>query len=379
MNQIDQNSIRIAFFSSSDFTLPMISSLYENEGKLLSELAKKQWLNLKKKSLNTFPHSLLVLNTKFWNLGVINKSIKPILIVSQPDRDLRGKSVSNPIVTLARINKWDLYTPQKINNEVQLFESIVKQLDLGIVASFGQILSNDILDIACYGFINWHPSKLPLYRGPSPVQETLKNGDAESALSWIEMTEKMDGGDIYLQINQNIEKDDIFSDVIKEMALLGSQTWAIVACLKIIEEEQKNSQLKLDYMYDYSPIRQNYLQVTFTKKIDKSNKIIVAHSLTSHEVFNHYRAYHQFPGTWMKSEYFQQDIKITSIISAIDTYHFTRLVDQSTSLGHYKEWYQLKIESKNHTFLKCKEGYVEVKSITLISGKSIEFSGYYFE
>jgi hypothetical protein len=56
MNQIDQNSIRIAFFSSSDFTLPMISSLYENEGKLLSELAKKQWLNLKKKSLNTFPH-----------------------------------------------------------------------------------------------------------------------------------------------------------------------------------------------------------------------------------------------------------------------------------------------------------------------------------
>jgi methionyl-tRNA formyltransferase len=379
MNQIDQNSIRIAFFSSSDFTLPMITSLYQNEENFLSVLAKTQWTNLKAKNQSVRPQSLLNLNSKFWNLDVINKPIKPILIVSQPDRELRGKSLSNPIVAFARANKWDLYTPEKINNEVELFESIIKRLDLGIVASFGQILSTDILDMATYGFINWHPSKLPLYRGPSPVQETLKNGDSETALSWIEMTKIMDAGDIYLQIDQNTGKDDLFLDVIREMAQLGSETWAIVACLKIVEEEQKNSQLELEFIYDYSPSRQDYSQVTFTKKISKSEKNIDIHNLNYHEVFNHFRAFHEFPGTWIHSEYFHQEIKITCIISAISTHDFTELVDKSTSLGHYEEWYQLKIESRNHTFLKCKEGYVEVKSITLTSGKSIEFSGYNFE
>jgi methionyl-tRNA formyltransferase len=379
MNKIDQNSIRIAFFSSSDFTLPMINSLYENEGKLLSELAKTQWQNLQEKSLMVLPRSLITLDQRFWNLEVINKPIRPILIVSQPVRELRGKSISNPIVACALKNHWDLYTPEKINNEMELFESIVKRLDLGIVASFGQILSTDILDISTYGFINWHPSKLPLYRGPSPVQETLKNGDSQSALSWIEMTEKMDAGDIYLQIDQSIPKNFLFSDVINLMAKLGGETWAIVACLKLVEEEQKNTQLELDFTYDYSPLRQDYSQVTFTKKIDKSIKSIDVHNFTSHEIFNHFRAYSLFPGTWMKSEYFHQEIKITAIISAIDIHDFNELVEKSISLVHFKEWYQLKIDSKYRTFFKCKNGYVEVKSITLASGKSVEFSGYKFE
>jgi methionyl-tRNA formyltransferase len=378
MKQIDQNSIRIAFFSSSDFTLPMINSLYENQNTLLSTLAKTQWINLKKTHTNVLPHSLLDLNPKFWDLDIINRQIKPVLIVSQPDRELRGKSISNPIVMCARENKWDLYTPEKLNNEVELFESIVKRLDLGIVASFGQILNTDILEMASYGFINWHPSKLPLYRGPSPVQETLRNGDTETALSWIEMTEKMDAGDIYLQISHLIGKNDTCSDIFDQMANLGKETWAIVACLKIIEEAQKNSQLDLDFMYDYSLIRQDYSQVTFTNKIDKSTKNIDEKNLTSHEVFNHFRAYCLFPGTWIKSEYFQQEIKITSIINAIDTHTFNEFVEKSSSLGHFKEWYQLKIDSQNHVFLKCKEGYIEVKSVTLASGKSIEFSGYIF-
>jgi methionyl-tRNA formyltransferase len=379
MNQTDQNSIRIAFFSSSDFTLPMINSLYENEGKLLSEIAKTQWISLKEKNLPIFPRSLLTLNSKFWNLDVINRLIKPILIVSQPDRVLRGKSISNPIVSAARKNHWDLYTPEKINNEGELFQTMVKRLDLGIVASFGQILSPDILDIASYGFVNWHPSKLPLYRGPSPVQETLKQGDVESALSWIEMTETMDAGDIYLQIPQPVGKTHLFSDIIVQMAQLGSETWAIVACLKIVEEEQKNSQLELDFMYDFSPLRQDYSQVTVTKKIGKSSKIIEPLDLTCHEVYNRFRAYHQYPGTWLSCEYFKQQIKLTHIISPITIHDFSNFVETSSTLGHINNWYQLKIANKNRTFLKCKDGYVEVGSITLESGKTIEFSGYLFE
>lgn len=80
--------------------------------------------------------------------------------------------------------------------------------DLFVVASFGLIIPQWVLDISSIGPINIHPSLLPKYRGPSPIQWALWNGDAETGITFIRMNEKMDAGNILYQERTMIEPGD---------------------------------------------------------------------------------------------------------------------------------------------------------------------------
>jgi methionyl-tRNA formyltransferase len=82
--------------------------------------------------------------------------------------------------------------------------------DLFVVASFGLIIPRWVLDIPSTGAINIHPSLLPLYRGPSPIQWVLLNGDEETGITLIKMNEKMDAGNIIYQENMMIAEKDNF-------------------------------------------------------------------------------------------------------------------------------------------------------------------------
>lgn len=80
--------------------------------------------------------------------------------------------------------------------------------DLFVVVSFGLIVPRAILDLPAIGAINVHPSLLPLYRGPSPMQWALLNGDRQTGITLIRMNEKMDAGDIIYQEKVLISKED---------------------------------------------------------------------------------------------------------------------------------------------------------------------------
>ena len=82
--------------------------------------------------------------------------------------------------------------------------------DLFVVASFGLIIPRWVLDIPSTGAINVHPSLLPLYRGPSPIQWALLNGDEETGITLIKMNEKMDAGNVIYQENVMIAEKDNF-------------------------------------------------------------------------------------------------------------------------------------------------------------------------
>jgi methionyl-tRNA formyltransferase len=378
MNLTAQNSCNIAFFSSSDFTITLLQSIVESEGKFLFDIAKKQYDNLIELYKNNIhPKSVLSLPENFWDSSFLQKKIHLEIVISQPNRILRNTTVSNPISDFANSHLLPLYTPEKINNEVSLFSSLAKNLDIAIVASYGQILSEHILTVPSYGMINWHPSKLPLYRGPSPVQTTLKNGDSTTSLSWIEMNETMDAGDIYLQIDTNISQADIFRDVIQNLSKIGSNSWALVIALKIAEQEKmENNEIIL---YDYIPMRQDYGMVTKTSLIKKTDKFIDHKTHSNIAVYNHFRAFHEFPGTWIESEYFGDAIKLVSVIKPISHHDFDKLQEKCSQLIHKNEWFVLDIDSKQRTFLRCEEGYLEVQEICLSSGKQIQFSGFQFE
>ncbi len=95
--------------------------------------------------------------------------------------------------------------------------------DLYVVVSFGLIVPQWALDIPSVAPINIHPSLLPLYRGPSPMQWTLLSGDAVTGITFIRMNEKMDEGDIVAQEEMAIEKDDDYITLSKRLSERAAQ------------------------------------------------------------------------------------------------------------------------------------------------------------
>lgn len=97
-------------------------------------------------------------------------------------------------------------------------EAAALKPDLLVVASFGLIIPKWFLEVPAVGAINVHPSLLPKYRGPSPVQWVLWNGERETAITIIKMSERMDAGNILYQESQPIAPDDDAASLMERLA-----------------------------------------------------------------------------------------------------------------------------------------------------------------
>ncbi|MCQ2602913.1 MAG: methionyl-tRNA formyltransferase [Clostridia bacterium] len=106
--------------------------------------------------------------------------------------------------------------------------------DLIITAAFGQILSDEFLAIAKYGVLNVHASLLPKYRGSSPIQAAILNGDEETGITIMKTVKAVDAGDILLQKKIKIENDDTAGTLFDKLAYLGAD--AIIEAVKLLDE-----------------------------------------------------------------------------------------------------------------------------------------------
>jgi len=118
---------------------------------------------------------------------------------TQPDRTGRGhhRNSQNPMKELAQRHETPVFQPEKINTPESLAELRGLNADLFVVASYGQILSPELLSIPRLGSINVHASLLPKYRGAAPVEYAVLNGDAETGVSIIQVLPPLDAGPIF--------------------------------------------------------------------------------------------------------------------------------------------------------------------------------------
>lgn len=130
---------------------------------------------------------------------------------------------------------------------------------IGIVASYGKIIPKNIIKKFKYGILNIHPSLLPKYRGPSPLQETIINGDKITGVTIIKMTEKIDAGPILNQREFIIDKKYTTFELGKILFNIG------VGILIDILEELKKQENKL------AEIKQDENKATYTNLIKKEN------------------------------------------------------------------------------------------------------------
>jgi methionyl-tRNA formyltransferase len=297
-------------------------------------------------------------------------------VITQPANELRGKTTPNMVETWSKEHKLDVFTPVKLSNEIDFLKS--QRLDLGIVASFGQILSVETLKTPSFGWINWHPSKLPALRGPTPMQSFLASGSSETALSWIEMGQKMDAGGILLQIDQDVDIKTDIAALAVQMGNLGASTWAIAACLQLYQQTYPQYQFSID---------QEETKVTLCKMLHKEDRSVDISNLCAFEVYNHFRAYRNFPGTVFQSKYFKQEAKIVEVdFDYLDKQSLEYKLPieellQNSGILESKTVFNEFFKQKNQVFLICKDQtLLPIKSIQLLeNNQKVVLGGFNFK
>ncbi len=129
---------------------------------------------------------------------LIHSKHEVIGVVTQPDKPKgRGKTIQmTPVKELALEHGIPVFQPKRIRNEEAIAHVKEWNPDVIVVAAFGQLLPKEIIDMPQYGCLNIHASLLPKYRGASPIQQAVINGEKESGVTIMKMDEGLDTGDM---------------------------------------------------------------------------------------------------------------------------------------------------------------------------------------
>ncbi|WP_310600035.1 methionyl-tRNA formyltransferase [Desulfobulbus sp.] len=148
-----------------------------------------------------------------------------VAVVCQPDRERgRGKKVSPPPVkVLAERHRIPVLQPESVRTASFLEEMQALAPDLLVVAAYGKILPQSLLDLPRLGAINVHGSLLPKYRGAAPIQWAVINGEAETGITIMQMDAGMDTGDILLTVAVPIGRQETAGELFGRLALLGGE------------------------------------------------------------------------------------------------------------------------------------------------------------
>ncbi len=143
-------------------------------------------------------------------------------VVTQPDRPAgRGQRMRSTPVKVAAL---DLGLPVREPQSLRAFAGQLAHevFDMFVLASYGRILPAALLDVPRLGALNVHPSLLPKYRGATPIQSAILNGDSETGVSIMLMNAGMDTGDIVLQRRVPIADDETYGELHDRLAEVGA-------------------------------------------------------------------------------------------------------------------------------------------------------------
>lgn len=292
-------------------------------------------------------------------LDVLNKdeNIDIKLVVTGEDKKRsRNKFLPTVIKKYAIENGLDYLTPKSVNTEEFVEELKNRNIDFIVVVAFGQLIGKKILDAYEDKIINLHPSILPEYRGASPIQSALLNGDEKTAVTTMLIEKGMDSGDILIQEEVEISEEDNFDSLSERLSKIGSQTI-------------KNTLLNFDELYK-NRRKQDDDKATFTKKITKEMGNISWED-DKEKTFNKIRALVDFPRA--QFVYKENPIKV--------------LEAKKVEINNSKPGFVYKANKNDGLIIGCKNGGIELLKLrpagknemtakAFILGNSIEENKY---
>jgi len=229
----------------------------------------------------------------FWGAGPLGRSVleallqatfvEPALVVTRPDRPAgRGRRPrSCPVKELAEQVGLSVLTPDRPAEVLPVLETL--RPDLGLVADYGAFLPEEVVRLPPMGTINVHPSLLPKYRGAAPIQWALANGERETGVSVLYVTEEMDAGDIIRQQVVPIRDDD---DAVSLAKRLAEAAGALVVT---VLDDMRHGRVQA--------MPQDHSQATFAPRLKKTDGR-VDWNLTASQICNRVRAFQPWPGVY---------------------------------------------------------------------------------
>jgi methionyl-tRNA formyltransferase len=166
---------------------------------------------------------------------IIEAGHEVVLVVTQPDKP-KGRSGElqiSDVKECALEHNIPVFQPVRIKLPENVAELRKYDADIYVVAAFGQILSQEILDIPRFGCVNIHASLLPEYRGAAPIQQSIIDGKKETGVTIMQMAAGMDTGDILTQRTIPIADDETGGGLFDKLSALGAEL--IVETLPKIE------------------------------------------------------------------------------------------------------------------------------------------------
>lgn len=217
--------------------------------------------------------------------SLIESGRVPVLVVTAPDRKSgRGHKVSRSAVKdRALAGNLAVFQPEDVNSPESIAVLKDARPDIIALAAFGQILSKEVLEIPPLGPINVHPSLLPEYRGPAPIQWALLHGRQKTGVSIFKMNPRIDRGAVLLQKVVPILPEDDFPSLHDKLARHGA-----VLLNEVLDRLEAGEEL--------SPIEQKG-KGSYKKKFRKEHGRI-RWEQTVEKCHNRVRALNPWPGTY---------------------------------------------------------------------------------
>lgn len=252
-----------------------------------------------------------------------------LVVVTKPDSPSgRGQKISPPKVKeIAQKHGITVLQPQKVD---EINNAIAKlKPDLGVLVAYGKIIPQSTIDLFPGGIVNAHPSLLPKYRGPSPIEAAILNGDKETGVSLMRLTAGMDEGAVYDQKRVDLKGSENRPELYKQLAELSADY--LLGKLEAIAEGWLMPKPQID------------AEATYTKLLKKEDSVM-DFGLPADVLERQVRAYAGWPKSQAKIH--GQDVIVTKARMAKD-------------------------EKDGDLVIRCSPGYLEILELIAPSGRRV--------
>lgn len=211
-------------------------------------------------------------------------------VVTQPDKPKgRGKKLKySPVKKIAVIYGLKVCQPAKIKSQ-EFLDTLRRKLapEVIVVAAYGRILPREVLRLPEKGCINVHASLLPKYRGAAPIHRAIINGEKETGITIMYMSEELDAGDVIRQVSTDITDEDTAGTLHDRLAEMGAGL-----LLKVLNDLERGA---------VNRTKQDHKMATYAPPLTREDELI-SWDKSSREVFNHVRGMNPWPGAYTRLE-----------------------------------------------------------------------------
>lgn len=218
-------------------------------------------------------------------------------VVTKPDTTKgRGHKLVLPAVkVLAAKHNIPVWQPTHIHELTKKVSALNQPI--GVLVSYGKIIPQSIIDLFSPGIVNLHPSLLPVYRGPSPIESAILNGDKQTGVSIMQLSAKMDAGPVYAQKIITLSGRETAPELYSKLGVLGAEM--LIELLPGINADTT------------VPTPQNESKASYCQLIQKSDGIVDWHTMSAHDIDRQVRAYQPWPQSRARLD--TTDVILTSV------------------------------------------------------------------